>query len=243
MKRKALLAMGFLAAVALTRAGPPFVTDDPEPTRTGGWENYLAITGTSTQGTTAGQAALDLNYGAAPNVQITLSLPAGYTAGHGLRAGVADTTAAIKYRFLQASDSGWLPDAAIFPAIELPTGTRAFGTGHLGLFLPVWLQKDFGAWSSFGGGGYGINPGGGQRNYTLAGWAITRSFGESLNVGVEIYHQTPTTAGGAAQTNLAFGAIVKIAPQWALLASGGPGLQHPARAGASAFYVSLQFAN
>jgi hypothetical protein len=49
--------------------------------------------------------------------------------------------------------------------------------------------------------------------------------------------------GGPALTNLGFGAIYQLTRHWALMASGGPGLQSPVRAGASAFYASLQFTN
>jgi hypothetical protein len=199
-------------------AGPPYITDDPEPTRTGGWENYLYISGTNTPGTTAGQAGVELNYGAAKDI-------------------------GAKYRFLGSASDSWLPDAAVFPAVTVPTGARGFDTGHASLFIPVWLEKDFGKWSTFGGGGYDVNPGVGQQNYTFVGWAVTRSFGEHLNLGVEIYHQTPTISGGAALTNLGFGAIYQMTKHWAVMASGGPGLERPSRSGASAFYISLQFTN
>jgi hypothetical protein len=42
MSQAARLALAALAAtVSRAWAGPPYVTDDPEPTRTGGWENHL----------------------------------------------------------------------------------------------------------------------------------------------------------------------------------------------------------
>jgi hypothetical protein len=224
-------------------AGPPYITDDPEPTRTGGWENYLYISGTNTPGTTAGQAGVELNYGAANNLQLSLTLPEDYVLSNGLRAGGGDLDIGAKYRFLSAASDSWLPDAAVFPSVTVPTGAPGFGTGHASLFIPVWLEKDFGKWSTFGGGGYDVNPGVGQRNYTFAGWAVTRSFGEHLNLGVEIYHQTPSISGGTALTNLGFGAIYQMTKHWAVMASGGPGLERPSRSGASAFYISLQFTN
>jgi hypothetical protein len=51
----------------------------------------------------------------------------------------------------------------------VPVANRHFGSGRLGLFLPLWAEKDFGAWSLFGGGGYNINPGPDQRNFWLSG--------------------------------------------------------------------------
>jgi hypothetical protein len=230
-------------AASAAWAGPPYVTDDPEPTRTGGWENYLYSSATNTPGMTAGQAGIELNYGAARDLQLTLAVPEAYVMSHGFKAGFGDLDVSAKYRFLHPSDESWVPDAAVFPAVTVPTGGRGFGTGHMSLFLPVWLEKDFGPWSTFGGGGYTVTPGAGQENYALVGWAVTRSFGDRLNLGIEIYHQTPSVYAGASLTNLGFGAIYQMTKHWALMGSGGPGLQRPSRSGASAFYVSLQFTN
>jgi hypothetical protein len=229
------------AAPAL--AGPPYVTDDPEPTRTGGWENYVYVSGTNVQGGAAGQAGVELNYGGAKDLQLSASLPLNFDTGGGGRIGGGDVDLGAKYRFLHADDHGWRPDVAIFPALSLPSGARALDTGHPSLFLPVWAEKDFGKWSVFGGGGYDLNPGRGLKDYTLSGVALTRAVSRRLNLGVELYHQTPATVGGPALTNLGFGAIYQLTRHWALMASGGPGLQSPVRAGASAFYASLQFTN
>jgi hypothetical protein len=187
-----------LLAVAFTTpatAGPPYVTDDPEPTRTGGWENYVYVTGTDLQGATAGQAGLELNYGAAPDLQLSLTLPEDYLNLHGLHTGSGDVSAGAKFRFLHASDDGWLPDVAVFPALTVPSGSRGVGARHISLFLPLWVEKDFGAWSTFGGGGFGVNPDAGQRNYGLFGWAVTHSVGTRLNVGLRSLTRHPPAPG------------------------------------------------
>ena len=226
-----------LATACPARAGPPYVTDDPEPTRTGGWENYVFVSGTDTPGASAGQAGIELNYGAAANLQLSLTLPADYIAARGLRAGAGDFDAGIKYRLLHPPAGSWLPDAALFPALTVPTDARGFSTGHAAAFVPLWLEKDFGRWSLFGGGGYDLNPGAGQKDYGLAGCALTRSFGDRLSLGLEAYHQTPATAGGSGATNIGLGTIYQVSRHWALMASGGPGLQSRS----SAFYFSLQY--
>ena len=239
----ALFASLVLSGPSPATAGPPYVTDDPEPTRTGGWENYLYGSGTNLAAGTAGQAGVELNYGAAKDLQLSLSLPLAFDTGGGGRFGGGDLNASAKYRFLHPPEGSWLPDAAIFPAVGLPTGARAFDTGHPSLFLPLWLEKDFGKWSVFGGGGYDINPGGGQRNYGVFGWALTRQISRRLNLGVEVYHQTPAVIGGPSLTNTGLGAVYQLTKHWAVMASGGPGLQTPSRSGRSAFYASLQFTN
>ena len=52
-----------------------------------------------------------------------------------------------------------MPQVAVFPAIFFPTrvGSRRLGAGHVIGFLPVWAQKSFGEWTTYGGGGYWIN--------------------------------------------------------------------------------------
>jgi hypothetical protein len=49
-------------------AGPPFITDDPEPTDYQHWELYLFSQGTHETGETSG--VCDCNYGFLPNVQL-----------------------------------------------------------------------------------------------------------------------------------------------------------------------------
>ena len=80
--------------------------------------------------------------------------------------------------------------SGFFPRLFLPTANHAFGSGRLGLLLPVWAEKDFGRWSVFGGGGYQINPGPDQRNFWVSGVAVQRSMTARLGLGVEVYHQT-----------------------------------------------------
>src|SRR5947208_2934500 len=43
-----------------------------------------------------------------------------------------------------------------FPITILPTGaeSRGLGAGHVRQFLPLWVQKSFGDWTTYGGGGY-----------------------------------------------------------------------------------------
>ena len=96
------------------------------------------------------------------------------------------------------------------------------GTGRVTALLPVWAQKDFGNWSVFGGGGYAINPGAGNRNYWTGGVALTRKFGERLLLGVEVDRQGADTLSGRASTSLGVGAIYDLPGPLRLLASGGP---------------------
>lgn len=242
--RISILAVIALAlSVAPAVAGPPYTTDDPEPTEPGHWENYAFIAGVQSPGETAGQAGFDINYGAAKNLQLTLIAPLDFDHQAHDEVGAGDVQVAAKYMFLHRSDHGLLPDVSFFPALIIPSQARGFGAARLGAFLPFWAQKDFGAWSTFGGGGYDINPGPGNRNFTLAGWAVTRQVTKRLNLGMEIYHQTPSAVGGKALTAVAAGVIYQATKHFALLVSAGPGVQEARSAGRGVFYLSLQFTN
>src|ERR1700749_4484690 len=72
--------LAFVAMIASVPAlaGPPYVTDDPEPTDTGHYEIYLFADGTSARDGSGGEAGIDFNYGAAPDLQLTAVLPLGY---------------------------------------------------------------------------------------------------------------------------------------------------------------------
>jgi hypothetical protein len=146
-----------LALALLTRAavaGPPYVSDDPEPTDYQHFEIYTFNSGKTTRDGTAGESGIDFNYGAAPNLQLTATLPAGFDrpAGGGTSFGMSDVELAAKYRFLHQDTFGL--DVSVFPRIFLPTGTNGIGDNHVSLLPPVWVQKGWsGGWSAFGGGG------------------------------------------------------------------------------------------
>ena len=62
-----------------THAGPPYLSDDPEPTDPGHWEIYNFVTGLNNGAGLSGAAGVDLNYGEAKNFQLTAVLPLGFS--------------------------------------------------------------------------------------------------------------------------------------------------------------------
>src|ERR1700709_1733403 len=120
-----------------------------------------------------------------------------------------------------------------------PSASRwRLGTGHVQWLLPVWAQKDFGAWSLFGGGGYTINPGAGNRDFWQSGLALTRNITARLSLGAEITHQSPDAIGARSTTALGVGGIYHIAGPFSLLFSGGPAFEHRGGTGVN-FYAAL----
>jgi hypothetical protein len=210
-------------------AGPPYVTDDPEPTDLGHWEIYNFASAEGAHRDWDGAVGFDLNYGAVKDVQLTATLPLDLTheggpTGEGTRAGAGDVELAIKYRFVHSEAAGF--QIAVFPRVFLPTGGKRFGTGRASLLLPVWAQKDFGPWSVFGGGGYTINPGPANRDFWQAGLAVTRDVSKRLSLGGEATWEGADSVRGHATTGLGAGAIYKLGGPFSLLVSGGPTRQN-----------------
>lgn len=235
----ALLA-GWLCAAGPAMAGPPYVTDDPEPTDRGHWEIYNFVGGSHVPGSTAGEGGLDLNYGGAKDLQLTAVIPFAYdTEGDG-RFGMGTVELAAKYKFLHQAEGSATPDAAFFPRVFVPTAGSGLGSRRANLLLPLWLGKDFGKWSLFGGGGYVINPGDGNRNFWTGGVALTRQVTARLNLGAEITHQTADARDAHDFSGVNLGMIYKLTDHWSLLASGGPGVQNAREGGLYDFYLALK---
>lgn len=216
----AALVLAIIAAPAL--AGPPYLTDDPAPTDFTHWEIYAFSSGQGRRSTFDGDAGFDLNYGAFTDIQLTATVPLSFAHDPGAtwRSGPGDLELAIKYRFLNDEKSGI--SAAAFPRAILPTSTLERG-GKTQLLLPLWLEKDFpGGTSLFGGGGYQINPGSGNRDFWQAGIAVTHDLSPKVSLGAELTRQGADSVGGSAQTSAGAGAIVKLSGPYALLVSGGP---------------------
>lgn len=209
-------------------AGPPFVTDDPEPVELRHWEVYVASHQEyDPSGSSGTLPHIELNYGVVPNLQLHLIMP--YTfrrlSGKTTVSGYGDTEMGVKYRFLQEAQHR--PMVGIFPLVELPTGNSndGLGNGHFQFFLPVWIQKSWGSLVSYGGGGYFINPGQGNRNYWLFGWEIQKDLSQRLTLGSEILGTTPTIEGGRQEIDFNVGGQYNLNEGHHILFSAGRSIQ------------------
>ncbi len=153
-------------------AGPPFVTDDPEPVPYQHFEFYNISLGTAIRGDTFSEGpAWEYNYGIIPNGQIHIIAPLTFDT-QAAAYGYGDTELGFKYRFIDEDKNGSRPMVGIYPLLELPTGdeSRALGAGYVRAYFPLWLQKSFGDWTTYGGGGYWINQG--DDTATLRAWLV-----------------------------------------------------------------------
>jgi hypothetical protein len=234
-----------LLGTSTAYAGPPFITDDPEPVELGHWEEYVFSAATHVQGDTSGiLAGTEVNYGAAPNLQLHIIVPLAFDSPNGGRmgAGLGDTELGAKYRFITSGEKDWWPQVAMFPLIEVPTGnaTRGFGTGRTHVYLPVWLQKDFGHWTTYGGGGYWINPGPGNKNYWFAGWLLQRQLTKRFALGTEIFRQTAARTSDKTTVGFNVGGIYDITEHYHLLLSAGRGLENATKSNKFSYYFAIQ---
>jgi hypothetical protein len=241
----ALLACGLGASllwVSPALAGPPYITDDPEPTDTGHWENYLFVEGART----AGQrftpiAGIEVNYGAFEDTQLTMSVPLNTNPGPGGIGVVwAPLGMGVKYRFIEEDDDGWRPQVAFFPSIAIPVGPANAGAPVTEL-LPIWMQKSFGDWTFFGGGGYTNNPGPGNRDFANYGIAAQNQVTKQLALGVEIFgagkdsvNDRPTTAVGVA-------ALYDFSDLWHVIASVNTGISNAHAADQFSYNLALKW--
>lgn len=231
------IALSVLFAPTLAWAGPPFMTDDPEPTEVSQWEVYGPLFEIEGKGEAyEGVVAAELNYGAAPDVQLTLEVPLSYSHdASGMKWGGGDVAISAKYRFYHDEDAGL--SVAVFPGLTLPTASNGMGASKVTALLPVWVQKDLGPWSIFGGGGYAINPGVGNNDYWTGGLAVSHQVTPKLLLGIEANRQGADTIGGKGSTSLGVGTIYQLKAPFRLLASGGPTFEDDG--GAAGFHVFL----
>lgn len=218
------LAVACLLAPAAALAGPPYVTDDPEPVELRHLEVYLATIGGYDRDRNLSFTAphVEVNYGAVPDLQLHLIAPLQYAhpVGGSARYGYGDTELGAKYRFVH--EGPVLPQIGTFPLVEVPTGdsARGLGAGELQVFLPLWLQKTVGPLLAYGGGGYWINPGAGNHDWLFAGFHLEAKLGP-VSPGLEIFHGTSRHEGEPGETRFNAGVVVDVAELHHVLASAG----------------------
>lgn len=239
--------LGFAAAVALlgpaqiALAGPPYQADDPQPTDYGHFEIYSFNKGASGRSGSSGASGIDFNYGAAPNLQLTAVLPVGFDspAGAVTAFGLTNIELAAKYRFLRQDTFGL--DVSVFPRIFLPSASSALGDRQPSLLLPIWVQKDWGSVSAFGGGGCQVTLNGPTRSFCMYGATLTRQFLPKLQLGAEVFHQTSDGLGVPASTTLGVGSRYDLSENYHLLGYVARGLQNVDRTSRLSWYAAILF--
>jgi len=222
-------------------AGPPFKTDDPEPVEYKHWEIYLGSQYSHDRDqNSATLPHIEVNYGAVPNIQIHLIAPMQYVKpeGEASQYGYGDTEFGIKYRFIQ--ETKYVPQVGTFPLIEIPTGesSRGLGNGKTQLFLPLWFQKSWGPWTTYGGGGYWVTSGEDNRDWWYFGWLVQREINKKLTLGAELYYKTASKADIDESKGYTVGTIINLTDNHHILLSAGQDIYGPNYYN---FYIAYQF--
>lgn len=227
-------------------AGPPFRTDGAGTLDYRHWEAHIFTAGTDTKGGTGGVlSGLEVNYGAAPDLQLHGVLPIAFNdpRGAGTQAGIGDIELGVKYSVIPEQEDGWRPQVAIYPNVELSSGDAAkgLGAGKTRVFLPVWLQKTIASVTVMGGAGYWINPGIGNKDYWYTGLLMKKQVAPRLSLGAEVFHQTASSFGGVDSTGMNFGGTFDITERFHILASAGSGLQNASATNRVSYYLGFQW--
>jgi hypothetical protein len=216
----------FLLMPTPTAAGPPFKTDDPQPVDYRHWEFYIASAQQfRTHETDATYPHIEINYGALSNVQVHIVAPLGYVhTNEGTHYGYSDTEIGIKYRAVEETEA--TPQIGFFPLVEIPTGdeNKQLGNGKIQAYLPVWIQKSWGNFTTYGGGGIWYNPGSGQKNWIFAGWELQYDFSKIITLGSEIYYQTAEIQNSVSSTGFSVGGFIHVTEDHHILFSVGRNL-------------------
>lgn len=205
-------------------AGPPFFTDDPEPVPFRHYEFYTFSTLDRSDGVYRGAfPAFEFNVGAAPNLQLHIVAPMAFSSADSgpTTYGVGDIELGAKYRFID--EKGMRPQIGTFPMIELPSGDsqRDLGNGQAWAKFPIWIQKSWGPWTTYGGAGYIINRAPGMRDHTFAGWQVQRELNKKLTLGAEVFSPGRDSDEGRNTQLVNAGGIYNFTENFSLLFTGG----------------------
>lgn len=229
----------WLVLASAAQAGPPFMTEDPEPPPPGGWEINVPFILARTPGETEMNAPLvDLNYGL-PNVQLKVEGPVGVVHhDHGGAAvGPGDLLAGVKWRCFEHEKAQL--QAGIYPQVLAPTGDRrhGLGEGQPAYVLPLLAQKGWSKWTLYGNVGYWWQTAADRQNFWYAGAVLERELNERLSLGVEWFGNTPMERTGRPDVAFNVGGAWKLSPHVNVLFSAGRDVIGDARA---MVYLGLQ---
>jgi hypothetical protein len=218
-------------------AGTPFVSNDPEPLKYREWELSLGWHHENPrEGSSSTSAQVEANFGWTTETMLhVLVVPIGHAderLNRGYSAG--DLELGLKYRLLAQRET--LPEIAVFPLLWLPGSGESSQRG-LRAFLPVWLKKTSGPWTTFGGGGLWFHdPFDRSEDSWQAGWVLQREISERLSLGGEILTLSSSGPGVSGRIAVNAGGIYHFKETSRLLFSVGKDIRGP-----SDFFISVSY--
>jgi hypothetical protein len=212
--------------VERNRSQPPVAA--PEPQR---WTVQIGGLYTTRQGESAGWAPnVEVNYSVTDRFQLHAMMPHAYDTfrGLGTNFGPGDFEIGARYRLIDDDPQGWMPAVAVYPLVDFPTGeaSERLGTGSTHAFLPVWFSKALGPWVPFGGGGYWINPGVGNKDWGFVAAGVVRVLSEELSLTFDTFHATASKVGLKQQTGVDVGLRYNLTANHHFIVTVGRGIEN-----------------
>jgi hypothetical protein len=225
-------------------AGPPFITDDPEPVDAQTWEVNYAISKTWRDGgASVGMPSIDINYGLTKDIQLHAQPKIGFekeTGHHSIA--IDNTEVGIKYRFIdhENKDGRWM--IGIYPMLQLPTGDSKLGIsrGKAQLFLPLWLQYNSNGWTIYGGSGYRVNRYQDGKNSIFTGITALYRINNRTKIGAEVYSESASVIGDKHSSGFNFAGIYNLTEDYHVLFSVGRALNNIDSTNQLSAYLGLQ---
>ena len=232
LRRGSLAVAGLVCLLLVARpcagqAGPPYQTDDPDPVELHHFEAYVfELSDHTSAGTALSGPSFEMNWGAAPNLQLHIVVPlaTNFAPGEPAQHGIGDIELGAKYRLLK--ETTHRPEVGVFPFVELPAGdpARGLGVGEAWYRVPVWIKKSLGDWNVFGGGGEVLVGASGYKNYPFASGLLQRKLSEKLTLGVEVVGhgaESPDPAGVGRSVMTDIGGFYSFTEGFQLLLAAG----------------------
>jgi hypothetical protein len=200
----------------------------PEPQQ---WSVQIGGLYTTRNVETAGWAPnVEVNYSPIDRLQLHAMMPFAYDnfGNRGTNYGPGDFEIGARYRLIDDDPQGWTPSVAVYPLINFPTGdvNERLGTGRTHAFLPVWFSKAFDEWIPFGGGGYWINPGPGNKDWGFAALGVVRVVSEELSLTFDTFHATASKVGLKDQTGVDVGVRYNLTANHHFIVTVGTGIEN-----------------
>jgi hypothetical protein len=152
--------LGCVLWAADAHGGPPLLTDDPDTPGPNHWEiNVAATSENAAHEWEFGTPLLDMNYGVGERIQLKYQVQFNVLAPEqgGVRAGMGDSLAGVKWRFLDQTNASWLEVSTypqfgfVYPASSAPRGLADRGDS---LLLPIEVEHKFKSLTVYAEGGY-----------------------------------------------------------------------------------------
>ena len=113
-------------------------------------------------------------------------------------------------------------EIGIFPIVEIPTiNNSEFSNGSFQVYLPIWIQKSWGKFTTYGGGGYWINSGADNKNWFYVGWQAQYDFSKFISLGTEIYYHSEDSKDSHSAAGITLGGSLNFTEKFHFIFSVG----------------------